>query len=198
MLQQDLHVISATVTVPAGESRMEGKARRFTAEEKGKGWESEPQPQPNAEPAASVPKTVQIAETEKMVRPSEPVDDTSTSIMHELQKMKKEMKKLKQGERNKESQTRDSMVPDEANRSMLRLLDESRDINIRASQMPEAGYLHDRLVDDAQLGGGKPPDDSSSDSSDEGGKGKPAGFPKSSKSRSRMPNPMEADECRAM
>jgi hypothetical protein len=64
--------------------------------------------------------------------------------------------------------------------------------------MPEAGYLHERLVDNTQLGGGKPPDDSSSDSSsdssDEGGKGKPAGFPKSGKSRSQTPDPMEADE----
>jgi hypothetical protein len=35
--QQDLHVRSVTVTIPAGESRMEGEVRRFTVEEKGKG-----------------------------------------------------------------------------------------------------------------------------------------------------------------
>jgi hypothetical protein len=132
MLQQDLHVRSATVTVPAGESRMEGKARRFTAEEKGKGRELEPQPQPSEEPAGSVPKMVQIAETEQTVRASEPVEDTSTSILHELQKMRKEVKKLKQRERERESRTRDSMVPDEANRSMSCLPEGSRDVNTQA------------------------------------------------------------------
>jgi hypothetical protein len=141
---------------------------------------------------------VHIAESEQVGRHSEPVANADASILHELQKMRKEMKKLKQREHDRESRMRDSMVPDEANRSMLRLPEGSRDVNTRALQMLEAGYLHNRLVDNAQLGGGKPPDysssESSSDSSDEGGKGKPAGFPKSGKSRSRTPNPMEADE----
>jgi hypothetical protein len=152
-------------------------AHWFTAEEKGKGQESEPQPQPSAEPSGNILKPVDITETEQTGRPSEPVADTDTSILHKLQKRRKEMQKLKQRERDRESRTRDSMVPDEANRSMLHLSEGPRDVNTRASQMPEAGYLHDRLVDDVQLGGGKPPDDSSSDSSsdssDEGVKGKP-------------------------
>jgi hypothetical protein len=129
MPQQDLHVRSATVTVPAGESRTEGEARRFTAEEKGKGWEPESQPQRSAEPSGNVLKTVHIAGSEQAGRHSEPVVDADTSILHELQKMRKEMKKLKQRERDRESRTRDSMVPDEANRSMSRLPNESRDVN---------------------------------------------------------------------
>jgi hypothetical protein len=127
--QQDLHVRSATVTVPAGESRTEGEARWFTVEEKGKGQESEPQPQLSTEPSGNVPKTVDIAETEQMGHPSELVADTDTSILHKLQKMWKEMKKLKQREHNRESWTRDSMVPDEANRSMLRLPEGTCDVN---------------------------------------------------------------------